>query len=372
MNLFWNSKTRNIVLRLFQHLPIRKGRVMCVCWGGESFGCNPAAIAKELLGHSKFEVCFAFNDLSRYKASVSSQILAVQIGSFDYFKLLATSQFVISNTRLAGGLFWPFPKRKGQFYIQTMHGGHGIKKVEWDVADKLPSDYLEVAEKDRMATDLMLSDSDYWTRVYRDAFKYEGEVLEKGLPRNDVFFSSNSIAQDPKYLIYAPTFRDNGRQDVYGFNFDAVISALETRFGGKWFIRISSHPNMLSYYKALYDFSHPRLIDVGDQDLQTLLLSSHAMITDYSSTEMDFSLTGRPVFQLCKDRAEFNRGFYINPEDLPFPYAETDDQLVQNILDFDEQRYKISLDTFNRHVIGLHETGSASEAVTGWMLSKVK
>ena len=358
------------MLRLFQYYPIRKGRVMCVCWGGEKYGCNPAAIANELLKHSDFEVCFAFKTPSLYSSSISKKIRCVEIGCRQYFELLATSQFVISNTRFAGGLFWPYPKRKGQFYIQTMHGGHGIKKVEWDVADKLSSDYLEVAEKDRKATDLMLSDSDYWTRIYRDAYRYDGEVLEKGLPRNDVFFSFDSIPSEPNYLIYTPTFRDGGRRDVYGFNVDAVIGALETRFGGKWFIRISSHPNMLSYYKELYDFSHPRLIDVGEQDLQTLLLSSHALITDYSSTEMDFSLTGRPVFQLCKDLSSFNRNFYISPKDLPFPYAETDEQLIQNILNFDEQKYKISLDTFNCHVIGLHETGSASKAVVEWMLSK--
>lgn len=371
MSLFWNSKTRESLLRLFQYLPIRKGRVMSVCWGGEKYGCNPAFIAKELLKYANFEVWFAFKDPSAFSSLIPEGCQCIEIGSCKYFRLLATSQFVISNTRFAGGIFWPFQKRLGQYYIQTMHGGHGIKKVEWDTADELKSDYLEMAEKDRSTTDLMISNSNFWTNVYRTAFRYEGEVLAKGLPRNDIFFSSLDLSGKTKYLIYTPTFRDNESHDVYGFNFDAVISALETRFGGEWFIRVSSHPNMMGYYRQLYDFSHPRLIDVGSQDLQQLLLTSHAMITDYSSAEMDFSLTGRPVFQLCKDRQEFNRSFYINPEDLPFPYAETEEQLVLNILNFDEQKYKNALETFNHDVIGLHETGCASKAVVDWMLSKM-
>ena len=104
---------------------------------------------------------------------------------------------------------------------------------------------------------------------------------------------------------------------------------------------------------------------------QPLLASSDALITDYSSAEMDFSLTKRPVFQLCKDRADYDRGFYINPESLPFPYAETDDQLVSNILNFDNEKYQSELEQFNREVIGLNETGHASEAVVEWMINKL-
>jgi len=222
----------------------------------------------------------------------------------------------------------------------------------------------------------MLSDSSYWSHIYRTAYRYEGEILENGLPRNDVFFSQTSTesgisAGEKRYLIYAPTFRGNGRRDVYGFVVDRVIAALETRFGGEWYIRISSHPNMRDYYREIYDFSHPRLIDVGGEDLQPLLMSSDALITDYSSAEMDFSLTNRPIFQFCKDRKDYDRGFYINPEDLPFPYAENDEQLILNILNFDEDKYKTDLDKFNKEVIGLHETGHAAESVVEWMLRKM-
>ena len=372
--LLWNTKTRNVVLLILSHLPICKGRVMCVCWGGTKYNCNPRAITdniKDKTVNDSFDITYAFVNPLQFENELPKAFHSVLLGSLRYNYLIATSQFIISNTRFAGGQDWPFKKRKGQYYIQTMHGGHGIKKIEWDTAETLSAAYLETAEKDRVATDLMLSNSKYWSNIYRTAFRYDGEILEKGLPRNDIFLKTQFQPNIKKYLIYTPTFRSNGRKDVYGFDIDKIVSALETRFGGEWYIRISSHPNMSSYYHEIYDFSHPRLIDVGKMDLQPLLVSSDALITDYSSAEMDFSLTKRPVFQLCKDRADYDRGFYINPESLPFPYAETDDQLVSNILNFDNEKYLSELEQFNREVIGLNETGHASEAVVEWMINKL-
>ena len=176
MNLtsfLWNKKTRNLILRILPHLPIVKGRVICICWGGAKYNCNPRAITdtmieKDLVSKDKsrqFEINYAFVDPSIYEKELPNEIGSVEIGSLKYFYILATSQFILSNTRFARWYYWPFKKRKGQYYIQTMHGGHGIKKIEWDAADTLDQAYLFYAEQDRVATDLMLSNSKYWTRI---------------------------------------------------------------------------------------------------------------------------------------------------------------------------------------------------------------
>lgn len=346
---------------------------MCVCWGGEQYNCNPKEIADRLREHPQFDVWFAFKEPQRFAGQLPSGVSAVEIGSLEYFKLLATSQFVISNTRIGGGLWWPMDKKSGQLYIFTGHGGNGIKKIEFD-ADSLSKKYLELSMNDTVRIDLFLSGSSFRSRVIRSAYRYEREILEKGTPRNDRFITTQnptSSITTKRYLIYTPTFRNNGRRDVYGFDVDKVITALEKKFGGEWYIRISSHPNMRSYYREIYDFSHPRMIDVGNEDLQPLLLTSDALITDYSSAEMDFSLTKRPIFQLCRDRKDYDRGFYFDPETLPFPYAENDDQLVRNILNFDNDKYLANLEKFNTETIGLRETGHAAEAVVDWMMSKV-
>lgn len=369
IRLLWNSKTRAFILWLMRLLPLQRNRVMCVSWGGASYSCNPRAIA-ERLDKKDWHVCYGLYNANNIV--VGSNIEAVEIGSLRYFYLLYTSRFIISNIHLAG-CYWPH-KTNGQVYIFTTHGGHGIKRIEFDA--QLSSQYLNSALLDINRFDLMLSNSRWRTNIYRTAYCYAGEVLEKGLPRNDIFFQKKSIdSSTKKYLLYTPTFRANKQTDVYAFQtakmIDEVINALEKKFGGEWHIRISSHPNMRGYYKHVYCFSHPRMIDVGESnDLQQLMLDSNALITDYSSAEMDFSLLKRPVFQYCADRKEYDRGFYIVPETLPFPYAETEQQLIDNIINFDNEKYLADLEHFNSDIIGLNETGHATEAVVEWIRSK--
>lgn len=388
---------RSATLWMMRFLPINKKRIMCVCWGGKKYNCNPKAITDALLRRQDthgIQIVYAFDEPSRFADILPERVQSVEIGSLQYYYLLATSHVIIANTRFVG-LMWPFAKKSSQIYIQTQHGGHGIKKVELDVRDALTEEYITNAIEDTKRTDLMLSDSKYWTRVYRTAYQYGGEVLESGLPRNDVFFAGdeekrafkqkaldyivhhNSISNPQelsgaKFLIYTPTFRNNQRRDVYGFDVDKVVRALEERFGGVWYILVSSHPNMVDYYREVYDFSNPRLLDVGTYpELQELLVVSDALITDYSSAEMDFSLTSRPVFQLIRDREDYDRGTYLDPRSLPFPYSENDDALVNNILTFDEEKYRADLNDFNTNVIGLNETGHAADNVAEWIMQHI-
>lgn len=388
---------RSTTLWMMRFLPINKKRIMCVCWGGKKYNCNPKAITDALLRRQDaqgIQIVYAFDEPEQFADILPEGVQSVEIGSLQYYYLLATSHLIIANTRFVG-LMWPFAKKSSQIYIQTQHGGHGIKKVELDVRDALTEEYITNAIEDTKRTDLMLSDSRYWTRVYRTAYQYGGEVLESGLPRNDVFFAGdeeknalnqralgyivkhNSISNPQelsgaKFLIYTPTFRNNQRRDVYGFDVDKVVRALEERFGGVWYILVSSHPNMVDYYREVYDFSNPRLLDVGTYpELQELLVVSDVLITDYSSAEMDFSLTSRPVFQLIRDREDYDRGTYLDPRSLPFPYAENDDALVNNILTFDEEKYHSDLNDFNTNVIGLNETGHAADNVAEWIMQHI-
>lgn len=393
--LIWNSHTRQFVLKILQILHVKKKTVMCLCWEGTKYGCNPKAITDALLSNPEcdFNVWYAFHDCTRFDSVVPEYINIVEIGSLEYYYRLATANFIISNTRIGGGLWWPFNKKKGQYYIQTMHGGHGLKRQELEVCDSLPKEYLKLLYEDASRIDLMLSDSAFWTKLARTIFAYPvGEILECGLPRNDVFFRNDFISQKKKelveiicskknfisqtdnikFLVYCPTFRNNGRRDVYGFDVSEVLTSFEKKFGGIWFLLISSHPNMLSYYQEIYDFENPRVVDIGHEDLQSILIASDAAITDYSSAGFEFALTEKPVFLLIRDLEEYDRGIYFHPKDLPFPYASSDDELCDKILYFDSKRYIEELKKFNTNIIGLHESGHASECVVDWIYRKLK
>lgn len=378
--LLWNSKTRRFVLWLLRFLFINRKRIVCICWGGTKYSCNPKAITDELIRQGKknskladLDIIYAFSNPEVFKDILPKQIKPVHIGTLEYFYYLSTSHFIISNTRFGGGIMWPFPKKKGQVYIQTMHGGHGLKRQELEIKDSLSEEYIQTLYNDASRIDLMLSDSVFWTKLARTIFAFpEGEILEVGLPRNDVFFTNAPRkSEKKKYVIYCPTFRNSSDYSVYGFDVDKTIYALETRFGGEWYVRVHCHPNMLGVFHKVYDFSHPRMIDVSQEDLQEMLVTSDVAVTDYSSAGFEFALSQNPVFLLCKDIKEYDRGLYFLPKSLPFPYAENDTELINNILAFDNEKYLQELSHFNENVVGLKETGHSSEIVVKWMENKL-
>lgn len=395
VRLIWNSHTRGLVLFILSKLPVLYDNVLCICWGGNKYSCNPKAITDEILrrkanGEKMPRVFYAFNNVELFTSDLPKEITPIKLGSLRFYFILATSRFVISNTRVSS-ITWPFPKKKGQYYFQTMHGGHGLKRQELEVSDSLSDEYIQMLHEDAARIDLMISDSAFWTKLARTIFAYpKGEILECGLPRNDIFFdekqkktcrkatedyvisekSHSGDRSQMKFLVYCPTFRNNGRKDVYGFDVDRLVTVLEQRFGGQWFILVSSHPNMLSFYQEIYDFDHPRMVDVGQKDLQPILVSGDAAITDYSSAGFEFALTEKPVFLLMRDIADYDRGIYFDPKELPFPFAENEESLVINIESFDLNQYKERLSAFNKKIIGLNETGQASAAVVEWMISK--
>ena len=100
------------------------------------------------------------------------------------------------------------------------------------------------------------------------------------------------------------------------------------------------------------------------QDIQELLASADIAITDYSSCIFDFMLTKKPGFIYATDIEEYNteRGFYYPLEETPFPIARNNEELIQNILNFDNEKYQQKVEKFLKDK-GCIEDGHASERV---------
>lgn len=104
--------------------------------------------------------------------------------------------------------------------------------------------------------------------------------------------------------------------------------------------------------------------------MQELLYVSDVLITDYSSSIWDFSFTNRPCFLYATDLSTYDltQGFYTNIYDWPFPLAQNNEELIQNITQFDNAVY---LDAINKHheEFGSFETGTACQQVYNFITS---
>ncbi len=352
--------------------PVDGSKVLFQNQSGEGYGGNPKYIAEKMLEldeRRKLNLVWA---VSHYRERFPERIRQVIFGSEEYYRELATARVWIDNSRKGLSV----RKRAGQFYVQAWHGAAPVKRVEGDVADKLPSYYIEGAKHDSKMADVFLSGSEFYTKLYRSSFWYDGVILKYGLPRHDVFWNTGEIREkvrecyrierEEAVVLYAPTFRSYEDAQCYDLDIERVVWALKKRFHQSFRMMVSRHP--VNYQKYAFE-KDAEYLSVGDyDDFQELLAAADVLITDYSGCMYDFSYTGRPVFLYQKDYEAYleDRNFYIPVERLPYVKAHTNDELVRAIEEFDGERYAAELEVF-MDSMGNYDRGRASEQVVEYV-----
>lgn len=357
--------------------PIDKNRiVLCNVWG---YGDNARYITDELVKEEvPYEIIFITNHPERSQAPERVTVLKTNSGRA--IRALVTARVWVDNNRKESYIL----KRKGQYYIQTWHGGISLKRIEGDCAEQLGEAYIRNAKRDSAMTDLYVSNSRFCTNLYRGAFWYRGEILECGSPRNDILLRPDAdrikrtreqigIEEGKRIAIYAPTYRSGGNRaggtrantapDYCDIEMTGLRLALSERFGGEWTILIRLHP--LAAEESRFIQFGPSVIDASHyRDLYELLQAGEVLITDYSNTMFEFALSGHPVFLYANDVQEYQaeRGFYYDYYSLPFPHASDSEGLFEAIREFDDQDYARYVKEFFR-TMELYEDGHGAERV---------
>lgn len=371
---------KKLVDGLYENLykePVHNNKILFSNVRGLGYGCNPKYIAEKLLEldtEKKLDLVWV-TDGTKYH--LPERIRTVKYDSLEYYREIATSKIWIDNMRKEPDV----KKREGQFYIQAWHGAAPIKRVEKDALDSLNSTYIETAKYDSAMADLFLSGSRFYTDLYRRAFWYDGEIMEEGLPRQDVFFHAEgmrekvlhklAIKEDVLFVLYAPTFRKVFNAQAYELDFALIKKSLEERFGRKVVFGVSKHPlNLGNDYSFGYQED---CIDVCHyEDFEELLAAADILLSDYSGCMYDFSFTGRPIFLFQSDYKDYeaDRNFYIPMEKLPYIRALSNEELAEKIRSFDEEKYRKELAAFMESM-GNYDKGNASMKVAEWIMEKI-
>ena len=344
------------------------------------YTCNPKYICDELLRESdKVHIVWGVKDDDISSYPNDPRVSLVRINTPEYFAAVAACKTIVTNS-LVGDKFSLIPVKKGQILIETWHGSLGIKRFDKDHYTSSASWPVAMSITGKR-TNYCLSNSTFEDRIYKKTFWPDTPILRYGHARNDVFFDNYSAQREKwresfykehnldaetKLLIYAPTFRDDGSVDAYVFDVDRVLDALEKRFGGHWVMMLRYHPTAL---KKLADSDRDilqsnRIIDVSQvPDIQEMLTFVDAGISDYSSWVFDYVLSRKPVFLLTQDLEHFQeveRGLEYSIRETPFSIAADSDELVNNILAFDEAEYLARVEAFLKEK-GCIEDGHAAE-----------
>lgn len=375
-----NSKVieniKNELIVGYKKMPLQKNKIVLSSYDGRGYCCNSKYIAEKLLqSHALVELIWLVSD--NLIGGLPDGITKVIINSPQFYKEVLTAKIYITNTV---HLLYEH-KRKDQFYINTWHGYGPFKLAEGDVNKDAAS--REIYRISNAVSNLFVTASRFYTHVYRDSFFYEGEVMECGAPRNDVFFTNNTIktsvyeklqiSPDKKILLYAPTFREDAAASFqkYDIDMERVLNALGRRFGGEYVL-------VYRFHHHLYALGMPENFYVGAidatyyPDIQELLVAADVVITDYSSLMWDFSLQRRPVFLYQNDEKEYenDRGFYVPVSEWPYPKAHTQKELIDAIIGFNNDRYIKDLNIFFEKY-GSCDDGHAAERVVKRIMDEI-
>lgn len=279
-----------------------------------------------------------------------------------YMFLMVPYHTATSRLIFMDNIFLPFSTikiKKNTQLIQLWHGTGSIKKFGLDSEEGW---IKERAIKVNNQTTHFIVGSKWMKDIYRTAFAAGAErVFNIGCPRTDMFFKESLLQQrreeffqgypelsSKTIILYAPTFRneDQGKMDIH-LNIDKMVSRLEDDY----VLGLRLHPHIadrvnLDEICSKKSYSG-RVIDFSSYDkLNTLLISSDILITDYSSIIYEYALLRKPMIFYSYDLDKFektDRGFYGDYESLvPGPVVfKTDD-----VVDVINHGYNYDLDKF--------------------------
>ena len=354
-----------------------ENKVVFVNFSGKKCGDNVKIISDKLYENKDIKQVWIYHD--KEFSELPKDIIQVKWGSVKMLKELATSKVWCSTHTFPRWV----KKYNHQFYINTWHGGLGMKKIEGDAIDKLDRYIIQRIKHNSKIVDVFISNSDWLTEIYKRAFWYDGEILKIGYPKTDYLLNPPKnvsekvhkffkLDKNVKLLLYAPTMRNNPKLEIFDLGFEDTIKALKERFGGSWKILIRLHPVNASLSKELkYD---DNVIDATEYpDILELTIANDMFVSDYSSGIFDAAIIDKKALTFAVDSDEYDneRGLYIKLEDLPFPVARNKKELYNNIKNFDCEKYEVDLKKYFDKV-GLYDKGNATETIISLIEEKMR
>jgi len=306
------------------------------------FSDNPRAIYEELVRRGPALEHAWIADGGTFPAEVAT----VAPYSAGYLRAAGRAGHVVSNRQMPNN----FRKRAGATYLQTWHGTP-LKRIGFD-NDRWKENPrgLEHMARDFAKWDFLVSQNSFSTEIFRRAFRFDGEILETGYPRNDILNSAEAAATRARVrdalgiedgvraVLYAPTWRDNLVDDRGALRFSLALDTtrLDAELGADHRLLVRLHYLLGSASVGGSAFvrdvsTHP--------DIRELYLAADVLITDYSSAMFDFAVTGKPIVLFPYDLDEYRdsvRGFYFDLEaDSPGAVCRSTDAVIDALRDLD-------------------------------------
>jgi CDP-glycerol glycerophosphotransferase len=366
---------RRGVYRVARALP-RSGLVAFESNLGADYGDSPGAIHRALRERG---LAVRTGWVSTTDAPVPQGSVRLERLSLRYLWAMGRASVWVSNQNMPSWMRRP----DDTFYLQTWHGTP-LKRMLHDLDTVVGRDAGYVSRVDRMIDEwsLLLSPSPWAAERLRSAFRYDGELLDVGYPRNDALADGRTaaraeqlrkrlgLAASKKVLLYAPTFRDDQRTGKrFTFQLPIDIVRLAEAIGDEYEIVVRLHPIIRGKVRLPWGVH-----DAGAGfEMEDLLAAADVLVTDYSSVMFDYAVLGRPMVFFVPDLERYRdtlRGFYFDFEaSAPGPLVRTTTELVTALGDGSDVKYADAVREFRQQFCP-RDDGHAGERVLDDLLRR--
>lgn len=371
--------------------------ILFSAFDGRNYSDSPRAIYEYMLEDERFSeytFVWAFKEPKKFTHILDNKNTYIVVeNTLSYEQICAQAKYWFFNFRVADHIC---PK-DDQVYVQLWHGTP-LKRLGFDIAvsDNAMNSKEEIRDKyriDAIKFKYLLAPSAFAGGKFISAWNLkkigkENVILEAGYPRNDFLInytheevkrlrSNLKIPENKKIILYAPTWRDNQHNAKMGYVYTPEVDfdKLKENLGEEYVILFRAHylvANSFNFKKHggfVYDVSN-------ESDINRLYVISDLLITDYSSVFFDYANLRRPMIFYMYDLDDYAneiRGFYITLDELPGPIVQTQDKLLDAIVNvFDREhvyadKYKAFCKEFN-----YLDDGQASKRVIEAVIEEIQ
>ena len=352
---------------LFRLFKVKKNRIVFISNRRDNISGNYEYIYDKLIDNKELDVRTAFDINEGY------------FTCFKYGYYMATAKVLLVDDYI--GLIYKIPRREDNYLIQVWHACGAFKTFGFSRLGRPGGPKQK--NSDHRNYDFCTVSSSEICKYYAEGFGLSIEkVIPTGVPRTDIFFSEAykekareefygkyPDLKDKKIVLFAPTFRGNGKKSgFYPENrFDFI--KLYEHFNGEYVIIIKHHPFVNNRVEIPAEYEG-KIIDMSEnEELNELLFITDVLITDYSSVVFEASLLDIPMIFYSFDLQNYiaTRGFYYEYDSfVPGKIVYNMDSLIEAIENKDFESEKI--DAF-KHKFFDELDGKAGQRVANLIVS---
>lgn len=281
--------------------PIDDNLAVYAAYWYRGYACSPAAIyekAKELAPSVRGVW------VVKKGGTLPAGVPGVVAGTRPYYRAIARAKYLVNNATFPPEVV----KRPGSVHVQTHHGTP-LKTMGLD-QPRFPASLgnfnAERLRRNIAKWDFSVTANRHTTLLWDRQFPIKGETLETGYPRNDRLARADAaavaaareelgIAPGERVILYAPTHREWHATFTPVLDVDAFAEAL----GDNTRVLMRGH---YFYGGVGLPPRHPRVMDVSSHPaVETLMIASDVLMTDFSSIMFDYAVLDRPLVIYAPD-----------------------------------------------------------------------